>query len=207
MTSIPLQTGDALVVVDMQNDFVTGTLAVPGGGAIVPVLNRYLAAFRGRSLPVVATRDWHPAGHCSFRERGGPWPPHCVAGTAGAQFVAGLALPPDAIVVSKATEPDQEAYSTFAGTDLDRQLRARGVTRIFIGGLATDYCVRHTVRDARRLGYAVCVLGDAIRAVDVRPGDGASAKDEMRSAGAIEIAVDAIAEAIADSTAAPAARS
>jgi nicotinamidase/pyrazinamidase len=193
MTRVTLQPGDALVVVDMQNDFVTGTLSVPGGGEIVPVLNRYLAAFRERSLPVVATRDWHPARHCSFRERGGPWPAHCVAGTAGAQFVAGLALPPGAIVVSKATEPDREAYSTFAGTDLDRQLRALGVARIFIGGLATDYCVRYSVRDARDLGYAVCVLGDAVRAVNVQPDDEARAKDEMRSAGAIEIAFDAIA--------------
>ncbi len=124
---VMLQAGDALVVVDMQNDFVTGSLAVSGGGEVVAPLNRYVAAFRARSLPVVATRDWHPPDHCSFRARGGPWPPHCVAGTDGARFVAGLALPPDVIVVSKATEPDQEAYSAFAGTDLDASLRALGV--------------------------------------------------------------------------------
>jgi len=194
MNPIRLQPGDALIVVDMQNDFVDGSLAVPGGAAIVPVLNRYVAVFRGRSLPVVATRDWHPPDHCSFRDRGGPWPSHCVGGTEGAQFVPGLALPPDAIVVSKATQADGEAYSGFAGTDLDSQLRARGIRRLFVGGLATDYCVLNTVRDARRLGYAVCVLGDAIRAVDVNPGDGATASREMRSAGAIEIAFDALAE-------------
>ena len=197
MNPIRLQPGDALIVVDMQNDFVDGSLAVPGGAAIVPVLNRYVAVFRGRSLPVVATRDWHPPDHCSFRDRGGPWPSHCVGGTEGAQFVPGLALPPDAIVVSKATQADGEAYSGFAGTDLDSQLRARGIRRLFVGGLATDYCVLNTVRDARRLGYAVCVLGDAIRAVDVNPGDGATASREMRSAGAIEIAFDALAESLA----------
>jgi len=201
MNSIRLEPGDALIVVDMQNDFVDGNLAVPGGAEIVPVLNRYVAVFRGRSLPVVATRDWHTPDHCSFRDRGGPWPSHCVRGTEGAQFVPGLALPPDAIVVSKATQADREAYSGFAGTDLDAQLRAQGIRRLFVGGLATDYCVLNTVRDARRLGYAVCVLGDAIRAVDVNPGDGATASREMRSAGAIEIAFDALAGSGADATA------
>jgi nicotinamidase/pyrazinamidase len=193
MNRIRLRSDDALVVVDMQNDFVSGSLAVPGGGEIVAALNRYVAAFRRRSLPVIASRDWHPADHCSFRDRGGPWPPHCVAGTAGARFVAELVLPADALVVSKATRSETEAYSAFAGTDLDAELRARGVGRIFIGGLATDYCVLNTVRDARRLGYAVCVLGDATRAVDVHPGDGARAVAEMRGAGAIDVSYDAIA--------------
>jgi len=194
---IVLQPGDALFVVDMQNDFVSGSLAVPGAGAIVPTLNRYIAAFVRQSLPVFATRDWHPPDHCSFRERGGTWPTHCVAGTEGAQFVPGLALPADAIVVSKATAVDREAYSTFSGTDLDRQLRARGIGRIFIGGLATDYCVVETVRDARQLGYAVCVLGDATRAVNLHPGDGAKAADAMRRAGASTIELAALGAAAA----------
>jgi len=141
MNPIRLQPGDALIVVDMQNDFVNGSLAVPGGAGIVPALNRHVAAFRGRSLPVVATRDGHSPDHCSFRDCGGPWPSHCVGGTEGAQFVPGLALPSDAIVVSKATQADQEAYSGFAGTDLDSQLRTRGIRRLFGGGLATDYPV------------------------------------------------------------------
>lgn len=196
MTAISLQPGDALLVVDMQNDFVSGSLAVPGAGAIVPTLNRYIAAFVRQALPVFATRDWHPPDHCSFRERGGTWPTHCVAGTEGARFVPDLALPADAIVVSKATAVDREAYSTFSGTDLDRQLRARGIGRIFIGGLATDYCVVETVRDARKLGYAVCVLGDAIRAVNVRPGDGASAEEAMRRAGAGTIELAALGAAV-----------
>ena len=197
MNPIVLQPGDALLVVDMQNDFVSGSLAVPGAGAIVPTLNRYIAAFVRQSLPVFATRDWHPPDHCSFRERGGTWPTHCVAGTEGAQFVPGLALPADAIVVSKATAVDREAYSTFSGTDLDRQLRARGIGRIFIGGLATDYCVVETVRDARQLGYAVCVLGDATRAVNLHPGDGAKAADAMRRAGASTIELAALGAAAA----------
>jgi nicotinamidase/pyrazinamidase len=192
-TTVSLCAGDALVVVDMQNDFVTGSLAVPGGAAVVPTLDRWIAAFVGLSLPVFATRDWHPPDHCSFRERGGVWPTHCVAGTEGARFVPGLALPPDAIVISKATAVDREAYSTFSGTDLDRQLRARNIERIFIGGLATDYCVVESVRDARQLGYEVCVLGDAIRAVNVHPDDGAKAEAAMRSAGAALIAIDAVA--------------
>src|SRR5450759_931934 len=131
-----LRTGDALVIVDMQNDFITGSLAVPGGGEVIPVLNRYIGIFTRQRLPVIATRDWHPLRHRSFRESGGNWPAHCVASSVGAAFVPALALPPDAIVISKGTKTDREAYSGFEGTDLDRQLRARGVTRLFVGGLA-----------------------------------------------------------------------
>lgn len=192
---ITLRSGDALVVVDMQNDFVTGSLAVPGGAAIVPALNRCIDAFVRRGLPVFATRDWHPLDHCSFRERGGIWPVHCVAHSEGARWVPGLALPADAIVVSKATAVDREAYSTFAGTGLDEALRARGIDRVFIGGLATDYCVVESVRDARKLGYAVVVLADAIAAVNLKPDDGAKAIEAMRHAGATMIERDAIAPA------------
>jgi len=187
--------GDALLVVDVQNDFVTGSLAVRGAGEVVPALNRCIDAFVRRRLPVVASRDWHPPDHCSFRERGGPWPPHCIAGTEGAQFAPGLVLPVDALVVSKATERDRDAYSVFAGTGLDRELRKRGIDRFFVGGLATDYCVVNTVRDARRLGYAVGVVVDAIRAVNVHPDDGANAEAAMWAAGAIAVAVEAIAGA------------
>jgi nicotinamidase/pyrazinamidase len=134
MTAVRLRPDDALVVVDVQNDFVTGSLAVSGGGEIIAVLNRYLATFGQRALPVVATRDWHRPDHCSFREQGGPWPPHGVAGTDGARFVPGLALPADVIVVSKATTSDREACSGFAGTDLDRQLRARGAAGALSAG-------------------------------------------------------------------------
>jgi len=183
--AIHLDTGDALIVVDVQNDFLPGgTLPVPDGDAVVPVLNTYLRRFAARGLPVFATRDWHPPDHCSFQTRGGPWPPHCVAGSHGAQFAAGLALPPAAHIVPKATTPDRDAYSGFEGTDLDARLRARRVKRLFIGGLATDYCVLNTVRDARQHGYAVLLLSDAIRAVNVHPQDGDRALAEMQRLGA-----------------------
>ena len=178
--------GDALIIVDVQNDFLPGgALAVPQGDEVVSVLKRYAALFATLGLPVFATRDWHPRNHCSFRERGGPWPAHCVAGTQGAQFAAGLKLPSGARVVSKATTPEQDAYSGFAATDLDAMLRQENVHRVFVGGLATDYCVLNTVRDARVLGYEVVLLQDAIRAVDVKPGDGLRAQEEMKRLGAM----------------------
>ncbi|MCC7484679.1 MAG: nicotinamidase [Burkholderiales bacterium] len=178
----------ALLIVDVQRDFVPGgALAVPRGDEVVPVLNRYIAAARARALPIIASRDWHPAGHCSFRARGGPWPPHCIAGTPGAEFAEGLALPADALVVSKATGADADAYSAFAGTGLASRLSALGVKRILAGGLATDYCVLNTVRDALAAGFEVLLMTDAIRAVDVRPGDGARAEAEMRGLGATPI--------------------
>lgn len=184
--SIALGEGDALIAVDVQRDFLPGgALAVAHGDQVVPVLNRYAALFAARGLPVFATRDWHPPNHCSFTPQGGPWPPHCVAGSAGAQWAPELELPPEAVVVSKATHADQDAYSGFAGTDLADSLRARGVRRVFVGGLATDYCVLNTVRDALRLGFAVVLLTDAIRAVDVRTGDGERAIAEMVGLGAL----------------------
>lgn len=180
-----LQPGDALLVTDVQNDFLSGgSLAVPGGDEVVPVLNRYIDIFVTRNLPVFATRDWHPEHHCSFRAQGGPWPPHCIVGTHGAGFAAALQLPPSAVIISKATTLEHDAYSSFLRTDLDRQLRDTGIRRIFIGGLTTDYCVLNTVRDALQLGYQVFVLVDAIRAVDVQPGDGQRAVEEMIALGA-----------------------
>lgn len=194
MTALQLAPGDALLIADVQNDFVTGSLHVPGGAEIVPVLNRYAAAFAARSLPVFATRDWHPPDHCSFRARGGPWPIHCVAGTDGAAFVPGFVLPAGTTIVSKATAADREAYSAFSGTELDALLRSRAIRRLFVGGLATDYCVLQTALDARRLGYAVFVLADGIRAVNVAPDDGDRAIAAMRQAGAETIEFDAIEE-------------
>ncbi|HEU0234545.1 MAG TPA: nicotinamidase [Gallionella sp.] len=191
---LQLLSGDVLLVTDMQNDFLPGgSLAVPHGDEVVPVLNRYLDIFTARNLPVFATRDWHPEHHCSFRERGGPWPPHCVQGTHGAEFSPALRLPPSAVIISKAATPGQDAYSSFLGTDMDSHLRDAGIRRIFIGGLTTDYCVLNTTRDALQLGYRVFVLVDAIRAVDVQPGDGSHAKQEMLNLGAQFITVEEIA--------------
>ncbi len=184
-TAPRLQPGDALVIVDVQNDFLPGgRLAVPEGDAVVPPLNAWIRQFQQAGLPVVATRDWHPADHCSFQAQGGPWPPHCVAGSTGAEFAPGLKLPDDVIVVSKATTPDKDAYSGFEGTDLAERLRNLGVKRLFVGGLATDYCVLNTVLDALKNGFETWVITDAIRAVNVNPDDGDKALERMRQAGA-----------------------
>ncbi len=183
-----MQAGDALLIVDVQNDFLPGgSLAVSGGDEVVPALNRYIRACESYGLPVYATRDWHPPRHCSFRDQGGPWPPHCVAGTPGAEFPEALRLPSSTALISKALSPDKDAYSGFQDTDLDRRLHDAGIRRLFIGGLATDYCVLNTVRDALRLGYQVFLLADAIRAVDVEAGDGRRAEEEMAGLGARRI--------------------
>jgi len=185
---ISLNDRDALLIVDVQADFLPrGRLAVPGGDAVVPALNGYLALARRKGLRVFASRDWHPLNHCSFREQGGPWPEHCVAGTPGAEFAQGLELPPDAVIISKAVAAGSDAYSAFAGTDLERLLRELRVTRLLVGGLATDYCVLNTVRDARKAGFEVLLLRDAIHAVNVKPGDGEHAEREMREVGAVPV--------------------
>ena len=188
-SAVPPQDGDALLVVDVQNDFLPGGwLGVPGGDAVVAPLREWIARFAAAGRPVFATRDWHPPDHCSFAAQGGPWPPHCIAGTGGAAFAPGLGLPATAQVIDKATSSAADAYSGFAGTDLDARLHAAGISRLVVGGLATDYCVLNTVLDARRLGYDVLLLPAALRAVDVQPGDGARALAAMMAAGAVALA-------------------
>jgi nicotinamidase/pyrazinamidase len=173
------------LVVDVQRDFCPGgALAVKEGDEVVPGLNRVISAFEQSGLPVCFTRDWHPADHISFKSRGGVWPPHCVQGTPGAEFHPGLRIPTTAVIVSKGSSRDAEAYSGFQGTDLRERLRNLGVDRVFLGGLATDYCVRESALDARRAGFSVTVLKDCTRAVNVRPGDGERAFAAMRRAGA-----------------------
>ncbi len=184
LDSIETGPGDALLVVDLQRDFLPGgALPVPGADEIVPVVNGYVQHFARQGRPVYATRDWHPAGHCSFQPAG-PWPVHCVAGTSGAAPAPGLVLTPRAIGVSKAQDVDRDAYSGFAGTSLERHLRAAGIHRLFVAGVPTDYCVLHTVEDALALGFAVVLLIDAVRAVDLHAGDGAAAVARMCSLGA-----------------------
>ncbi len=186
--------GDALLIVDVQNDFLPGgSLAVSHGDAVIAPLNRYIDLFHGRHLPVAATRDWHPQRHCSFQSQGGPWPAHCVQGTEGARINAALRLPGDVILVSKGTREDRDAYSGFQDTELENRLRERGVKRLFIGGLATDYCVLNTVLDALGLGFSVCLLKDAIQAVNVHPGDGDKALARMAEAGARGITFESLA--------------
>jgi nicotinamidase/pyrazinamidase len=188
--TIALGAGDALLALDVQNDFLPGgRLAVGAADAVVPVLNRYLKLAKKLRLLVYASRDWHPQQHCSFAAQGGPWPEHCVAGSHGAQFAPHLELPPEAVVVDKAMQPQREAYSAFEGTALAALLRHVGVRRLLIGGLTTDYCVLNTVRDALANGFEVLLLRDAIKAVNVNPEDGARAEREMQRLGAQPVTV------------------
>jgi len=185
---LTLKEGDALVVVDVQNDFLPGgNLEVQQGDEVVPAFNKYIEAFQSKNLPIYATRDWHPPGHSSFHEKEGPWPPHCVSDSKGSQFAPDLNLPANAVVISKGTGIDKDAYSGFEGTDLDERLRSDGIGRLLIGGLATDYCVLNTVKDALKLGYKVFLLRGAIRAVNVNPDDGEKAIKEMTDLGAVPI--------------------
>jgi len=175
----------ALIVVDVQKDFCCegGALRVPGCEGIVPRINEYLRMFVDAGLLVIASRDWHPPNHISFKPYGGPWPPHCIQGSWGAEFHPGLELPSDVYVVSKAYLRDKEAYSAFDGTELHYVLSTRGVRRLFVTGVATDYCVKATVLDGLRLGYEVVVLTDAVAAVSEE--GGVRALEEMLKAGAI----------------------
>lgn len=185
---IELGKGDALLVIDIQNDFLPGgSLAVPEGNQVIPVLNGYIDRFSNRQLPVFASRDWHPSNHCSFIRQGGSWPEHCVAGSKGAKFPADLHLPVSRHVISKGTDAEQDGYSGFVNRTFKLQLDNAGIRRLFIGGLATDYCVLNTVRDALNFHYQVLLLTDAIRAVNVRRQDGENAINEMLQKGAIPI--------------------
>lgn len=192
MTS--LKPDDALLIADIQNDFLPGgALGISGGDGIIPILLRYLRRFYAQGHPIFLTRDWHPPNHCSFRKQGGLWPLHCVAGSPGSLPPPSFETPPSAVIIYKAIDPDQEAYSAFQGTTLDRHLRAIGARRLFIGGLATDYCVLNTVKDARALGYDVCLLMDGIKAVNLQPDDGHRAEQEMIRLGAVPVQLEMLA--------------
>lgn len=186
----------ALVIVDVQNDFCPGgNLAVREGDRIVPVLNRYIMLFDAAGLPVYATRDWHPPKTIHFIEQGGKWPPHCVQGTWGAEFHPELKLRKSAVVITKGESPDEDSYSGFDGTDekgrgLAKALRDEKVGRLYIGGLATDYCVMQTALDALKEGFKVTVLVDAVKGVNA--GDSERALREMKDKGADIATIDDI---------------
>jgi nicotinamidase/pyrazinamidase len=174
----------ALIVVDVQNDFCPGgSLAVEHGDEVVGPLNRLIEEFLSRGEPVYKSRDWHPADTKHFEAYGGTWPVHCVQGTRGAEFHPELSRDPRVRIVSKG-EGDEDNYSAFDGTTLADSLRAEGVSEVWVGGLATDFCVKQTVLDALREGFPVKAVSDAMRPVEVNPGDGARAVEEMRRAGA-----------------------
>ncbi len=189
-----LEPGDGLLIVDIQKDFLPGgALGIHGGDAILPAIREYLSRFERRGLPIFLSRDWHPENHCSFQEQGGPWPRHCVAGSPGSLPPPDFRPPTGAKLIFKATTRDKEAYSAFEGTRLDEELRAAKVRRLFIGGLATDYCVVNTVKDARTRGYDVVLLQDAICGVDVQPGDSRRAIDTILGLGALPLSLERLA--------------
>jgi nicotinamidase/pyrazinamidase len=194
--SFPRDPATALVVVDVQNDFghPDGSLYVRGGEEVVPVVNELVRRARAGGAPVVYSKDWHPERTPHFRTSGGVWPEHCVRNTWGAELVAGLDVASPALFVHKGTG-GEDGYSAFTvrdpttderrATGLDALLRRLGVERVVVAGLATDYCVRHTALDALALGFATAVVRDAARAVDLQPGDGDRALEEIAARGGI----------------------
>jgi len=183
----------ALLVVDVQNDFCpAGALAVPEGDKIIPAINKYIRVFQKKKAPVLATRDWHPVRTRHFKDFGGIWPVHCVQNTPGAAFHPNLKLPKDAILLYKGMDPQKDAYSAFqaedaTGTGLAKLLSLLGVKELYIAGLATDYCVRFSTRDALKQGFKVKILIDAVKGVNLKQKDSEKAIKEMVRLGAKKI--------------------
>ncbi|MEM4285034.1 MAG: nicotinamidase [Candidatus Nitrosocaldus sp.] len=175
-----LDDGSALIIVDMQNDFMPGgSLPVPDADKIIPIINKYIEIFMNKGLPIFASRDWHPPNHISFKQRGGVWPVHCVRNTLGAKFHPDLKLPRSTIIISKATDPNREAYSAFDRTELADRLREKSIKRVFIAGVATDYCVKNTALDALEHGFETILLEDATKGL----ANSLSAIEEMKARG------------------------
>lgn len=188
MNKVIITNNSAIIAVDIQNDFCPGgALPVTDGDAVVYSMNLYITKFSKMGLPVYFTRDWHPQNHISFKTNGGIWPEHCVQETYGAELHKKLLIPSRAVIISKGISPDDEGYSGFQGTDLDKRLKAKNIRQLFIGGLATDYCVRSTALDALHAGFEVFFLSDASKGVDVNPGDREQAIDEMLKEGAFSV--------------------
>jgi nicotinamidase/pyrazinamidase len=179
----------ALLIVDVQNDFCpNGALHVPDGDRVVAPINRGIDRFRAEGLPILASRDWHPPVTKHFQEQGGRWPVHCVRETPGAAFHPDLELPPDVVILSKGTDPDRDSYSAFDGTTadgmlLEQFLEMRGIEHLYIGGLATDYCVKATALEGLLIGKKVTILTDAIAGVELEEGDSERALAAIRQAG------------------------
>ena len=185
---ITLTLSDALLITDIQNDFLPGgALDISGGDHILPALQNYMQLFERRRCTVVLTYDWHPFDHCSFKSQGGSWPVHCVAGSLGAMPPPSFGIPPEALTIYKAFNKYQDSGSAFPDTSLNYYLQILTVRRLFIGGLATDYSVLHSVREARQLGYEVCLLMDGIKAMNCQPDDGQRAEKEMIGLGAMPV--------------------
>lgn len=178
-----LKPGDALLIVDVQKDFCPGgALPVEEGDNIVPVINRWIAAAKAKGVPVYASRDWHPIGHMSFKEQGGPWPPHCIQDSDGAKFHPDLTLPDSTVMVTKGVRFDQDQNSAFDQTGLVQKLRKDGIRRLWVAGLAEDVCVLATVLDARREGFEVVLIQNATRPITSEGGE--KARRQMQAANA-----------------------
>lgn len=187
------QTGDALLIVDVQNDFLPGgSMPTTNGDVIVPVMNRYTALFQSATLPIFTTRCWHPADHRSFQAQGGPLPVHCIAWSEGAEFARRLKLPgiDEVVVISKGTDANKHASSSFDGTDLEAHLRKQEVRRLFVGGLTTERAVYDTVKDGLDRGFAVLLLEDATRPMNTD--EAQRALVEMRRLGVSFVRYDRI---------------
>lgn len=188
----------ALLVVDLQNDFCPGgSLGIPGGDKIIPAINKYVKFFSKKKLPVFASRDWHPIKTAHFKDFGGGWPVHCIHNSRGAQFHPKLKLPKDAILLYKGMDPLKDSYSVFqaedsSGRSFSNLLKVMGVEEVCIAGLATDYCVRFTAKDALRQGLKVRVLLDAVQGVDLKPQDSEAALREMEKLGARLVKMKAV---------------
>lgn len=189
-----------LLVVDVQNDFCPGgALAVPEGDRVVPVLNRYVDFFYKKNLPIFASRDWHPEETKHFTDSGGPWPRHCIQESEGAKFHPGLRLPEKAVILSKGMGPEEDGYSVFEAFDsrnnsFSKILESLGAAELYIGGLATDYCVKQTVLDALKRGFRVKLLMDATRGVSQE--ESCRAVDRMLASGAQEMIFEKLPETL-----------
>ena len=176
---------DALIIVDVQRDFCPGgALPVPEGDQVVPFLNEYIKLFKKAKASILATRDWHPPNHISFKAQGGPWPPHAVQNTSGAKFHPDLKLPKHTTVISKAMNPQKDNYSGFEGAEPANTLKNQGIMRVFVGGLATDYCVKNTVLDTLKHHFQAILLLDAVPGINAEPGDDEKAINKMIDSGA-----------------------
>jgi nicotinamidase/pyrazinamidase len=183
----------ALIVTDVQNDFCHGgTLAVHNGDQVVEPINKLIEKATRQGWRVFVTRDWHPRDHISFRRQGGIWPPHCIINSQGGAFHPALNVPADSIIISKGTQPHQEAYSAFEGTNLRSLLALQGIDHVLVAGLTTEYCIKNTTMDALRFGFSVTVVENACRPVNLKPQDGPEAIEAMKEAGALLVPLSKI---------------
>lgn len=192
----------ALLVVDVQNDFCPkGALQIKDGDKIIPTINKYIKVFSKNKLPILLSRDWHPKKTKHFKAFGGDWPGHCVQGSKGAMFHRDLKFPKEAIILSKGMDPEKDSYSAFQavdsnGTDFINLLKIFGINELYLGGLATDYCVKWTTRDALKSGFKVKLLVDAIKGVNIKPSDSEEAIEEMVNLGAKKITFEKLAKSL-----------